>query len=332
MSHESAAGILDVPALIDARPIGAAQVLTFLLCFLVVLLDGFDTAAIGYIAPSLMTEWGVGRAALAPVLSAALFGLAMGALAAGPLADRYGRKAVLVAAVVELGLACLASAFEADLPQLAALRFLTGLGLGAAIPNAVTLTSEYGPVRRRALLTNMMFSGFPLGAALGGFLAAWMIPTLGWRSVLLLGGAAPLALAALLALLLPESVRYLVARGAAPARIHAVLRLIAPGTGPAAGYDLGAAAAGPGRPAGLRLVLSPAYRIGLVMLWAAYLMGIDRFGGIAGSFLVAELAGTSLPVTFALVAVPALLAAAAVATKRNARRGAAPARAAALGH
>ncbi|MGN7126832.1 MFS transporter [Methylorubrum thiocyanatum] len=147
MSRESAPGILDVPALIDARPIGAAQVLTFLPCFLVVLLDGINTAAIGYITPSLVTEWGVGRAALAPVLSAALFGLVMGALAAGPLADRYGRKAVLVAAVAELGLACLASTFAADLLQRAALRVLTGRGLGAAMPNAATLTSAYGPAR-----------------------------------------------------------------------------------------------------------------------------------------------------------------------------------------
>jgi AAHS family 4-hydroxybenzoate transporter-like MFS transporter len=452
MTRDATSATLDIPALIDARPVGRAQVLTFLLCFLVVLLDGFDTAAIGYIAPSLLTEWGVGRAALAPVLSAALFGLAAGALAAGPLADRYGRKAVLVAAVAELGVACLASAFAADLLQLSALRFLTGLGLGAAMPNAVTLTSEYGSARRRALLTNTMFSGFPLGAALGGFLAAWMIPALGWRSVLLLGGGAPLGLAVLLAWRLPESARYLVARKASPARIHAVLARIAPGTAPAAGYRLGEAAAGAGAPGGLRLVLSPAYRAGSIMLWTAYfcglvifyalinwmpilfreagidpreaaliaalfplggfgaialgalmdrfdadvmvaagfaltalavasigqaigqvallvpavlvagtlmntaqsslpalaagfyptggratgvawMMGIGRFGGIAGSFLVAELAGTSLPATFAVIAAPAVLAAVAVAAKRLARGGVGkPDAAAVLGH
>ena len=92
------------------------------------------------------------------------------------------------------------------------LRFLTGLGLGAAMPNAVTLMSEYCPDRLRATLTNAMFCGFPLGAAFGGFLAAWMIPQFGWRSVLMLGGVAPLVLAAAMLLLLPESVRFMVAR------------------------------------------------------------------------------------------------------------------------
>src|SRR6185295_6431023 len=178
----------------------------FGLCFLIVLADGFDTAAIGFIAPSLLKEWGIDKPALKGVLSAALFGLAAGALSSGPLADWLGRKKLLVAAVLVFALACLASAFSRSLDQLTALRFVTGLGLGAAMPNAVTLMSEYCPARVRATLTNAMFCGFPLGAAFGGFLAAWMIPQWGWRSVLQLGGVTPLALALLLIALLPESV------------------------------------------------------------------------------------------------------------------------------
>jgi AAHS family 4-hydroxybenzoate transporter-like MFS transporter len=99
------------------------------------------------------------------------------------------------------------------------------------MPNAVTLTSEYCPEARRATLTNAMFCGFPLGAAFGGFLAAWMIPHFGWRSVLLLGGAVPRLLALLLLLLLPESVRYMVAKGAPAARVRAVMRWIGPAAG-----------------------------------------------------------------------------------------------------
>src|ERR1700741_3045150 len=181
----------------------------FWLCFLVVLLDGFDTAAIGYIAPSLITEWGLERPALAPVRSAALFGLAAGALSSGPLADRLGRKAVLMGSVLIMGAACLMSAFAGSLDQLVVWRFITGVGLGAAMPNAVTLMSEYCPDGRRATLTNAMFCGFPLGAAFGGFLAAWMIPLWGWRGVLVLGGITPAVLAALMLTVLPESVRYM---------------------------------------------------------------------------------------------------------------------------
>src|SRR3954447_21369230 len=202
---------IDVQTFLNEHPFSGYQWVIFALCFWIVLLDGFDTAAIGYIAPSLITEWSVERPALAPVLSAALFGLAFGALSAGPLDDRFGRKAVLVVSVLVFGTACLASAFSGGLTQLVIWRFLTGLGLGAAMPNAVTLMIEYCPDQRRATLTNTMFCGFPLGAALGGFLAAWMIPLWGWRSVFLLGGLAPLVLTVLMLAILPESVRYMVA-------------------------------------------------------------------------------------------------------------------------
>src|ERR687885_198963 len=212
--------IVDVQVFLNRHPFSGYQWLIFALCFWVVLLDGFDTAAIGYIAPSLLAEWGVERAALAPVLSAALFGLAFGALAAGPLADRVGRKAVLAGSVLLMGVACLLSASSGTLNQLVIWRFTTGLGLGAAMPNAVTLMSEYCPDSRRATLTNAMFCGFPLGAAFGGFIAAWMIPLWGWRSVLVLGGTVPLVVALLL-LLLPESVRYMVAENYPAERIRA---------------------------------------------------------------------------------------------------------------
>ncbi|HYZ34679.1 MAG TPA: MFS transporter [Crenalkalicoccus sp.] len=269
---------LDVQAFLNAHPFSAFQWRVFALCFCVVLLDGFDTAAIGYIAPSLVAEWGVPRPALAPVLSAALFGLAFGALAAGPLADRLGRKTVLTGSVALIGAACLASAFAGSLDQLVVWRFVTGLGLGAAMPNAVTLMSEYCPEGRRATLTNAMFCGFPLGAACGGFLAAWMIPHWGWRSVLLLGGVVPLTLAVLLLALMPESVRYMVAKGQPAERIRRVLRRISPTAAEASAFTL----AEPVPPAearrtGLGLVLSRDYLLGSVMLWLAYFMGLVIF-------------------------------------------------------
>ena len=269
------ARLLDVQAFLDTHPFSGFQWRVFALCFCVVLLDGFDTAAIGYIAPSLMAEWGVGRADLAPVLSAALFGLAFGALAAGLLADRFGRKRVLVGSVGVIGAACLASAFAGSLGALVAWRFATGLGLGAAMPNAVTLMSQYRPTARRATLTNAGPSGFPLGAACGGFLAAWMIPAWGWRSVLLLGGVAPLVLALLLVLLLPELVRYMVAKLHPAERIRAVLRRIGPEAAAAADFTLAEAA--PTQGAGINLVLSRSYLLGSAMLWLAYFMGLVIF-------------------------------------------------------
>ncbi|MDJ0391506.1 aromatic acid/H+ symport family MFS transporter [Roseomonas sp. E05] len=268
---------LDVQDFLNEHPFSPLQWTLFALCFFIVLLDGFDTAAIGYIAPSLITEWGVSRPALAPVLSAALFGLAAGALCSGPLADRAGRKAVLVAAVAVFGVACLASAFAGSLDQLVIWRFITGIGLGAAMPNAVTLTSEYCPEGRRAILVNAMFCGFPLGAAFGGFLAAWMIPQWGWRSVLLLGGVAPLALTLLLILLLPESVRYMIARGQPAERIRRVLQRISATATTATRFTLGEGVPAAGARSGAGVVLSRPYAVGSVMLWVAYFMGLVIF-------------------------------------------------------
>jgi AAHS family 4-hydroxybenzoate transporter-like MFS transporter len=268
---------VDVQALLNDHRFSRFQWMIFGLCFLIVLADGFDTAAIGFIAPSLLKEWGVARPALGPVLSAALFGLAAGALSSGPLADWLGRKKLLVAAVFVFGVACLASSFSQSLGQLTALRFLTGLGLGAAMPNAVTLMSEYCPDRLRATLTNAMFCGFPLGAAFGGFLAAWMIPQFGWRSVLELGGIAPLVLAVAMLLLLPESVRFMVARAQPVERVRAVLSRISASAAAAPSFRLSEDRPSVSGKTGIALVLSPQYLVGSVMLWVAYFMGLVIF-------------------------------------------------------
>jgi len=269
---------VDVQRLIDDHPLSGWQWVVFALCFFIVLLDGFDTAAIGYIAPSLIKDWGVSKPALAPVLSAALFGLAAGALASGPIADRLGRRRVLTATVLLFGVATLASAFATNLTELTVLRFITGLGLGAAMPSAVTLMSEYSPTSRRATLTNLMFCGFPLGAAFGGFLAAWMIPQWGWQSVLVLGGAVPLLLTVALALWLPESVRFMVTRRQPIARIRqALARIAGAQVNSIDRFTLSETRVVTNERGGIAQVLARPYRLGTLMLWLAYFMGLVIF-------------------------------------------------------
>src|SRR5260370_5550704 len=194
---------IDVERFIDARGLSHVQVMLLVLCFLVVALDGFDTIAIGCIAPAIRTEWGATPAQLAPLFGAGLFGLMIGAFAFGPLADRLGRRAILAFTVLFFGVASLASAFAPSIGMLILLRFVTGLGLGGALPNAVTLTSEYCPEGRRSSLVMFMICGFPLGSALGGVAAAQLIAEYGWRSVLVLGGILPLLLAPALWVILP---------------------------------------------------------------------------------------------------------------------------------
>lgn len=159
---------VEVQDFIDQNPLSRSQKLIMWLCFIIVAIDGFDTAAVGFIAPALKAEWALQAADLAPLFGAGLFGLMAGALLFGPLADKFGRKPILVGSVILFGLASLISAFTTDLDSLVIWRFITGLGLGGAMPNAITLTSEYSPTKRRSSLVTLMFCGFTIGSALGG--------------------------------------------------------------------------------------------------------------------------------------------------------------------
>jgi MFS transporter, AAHS family, 4-hydroxybenzoate transporter len=271
---------VDVRAFINEQPFSGYQWLVFAMCFVIVLMDGFDTAAIGFIAPSLLGEWHLSKAALAPVLSAALFGLACGALLSGPVSDRWGRRMVLIGSVALFGVACLGSAHAASLTELTTLRFITGVGLGAAMPNAVTLMSEFCPDQRRSTIVNLMFCGFPLGAAFGGFLAAWMIPQFGWRSVLHFGGAVPLLLTVLLVLRLPESIRYMVARQQPVERIRKVLVHVSPAAHSARGFVMQESGNQAPGSSGIRIVLSRSFVLGSALLWLCYFMGLVIFYGL----------------------------------------------------
>jgi MFS transporter, AAHS family, 4-hydroxybenzoate transporter len=219
----SSAKNIDIKSFIDERPISAYQWLLVALCFLVVTADGMDVAIMGFVAPSIIADWHISRPAFGLVMSAAPIGLVIGALAAGPASDRIGRKGVLITSVFLFGVFTIATAFTNSPASMAFLRVLTGIGLGAAMPNTTTLLSEYAPQRKRALLITIMFTGFNLGSALIGFVAGWLIPTHGWRSVLMFGGGLPLVLIPLQIWLLPESARLLAVRGATSQRIGKVL-------------------------------------------------------------------------------------------------------------
>lgn len=214
---------------------GAPQLRLLLTCAAVLFADGFDTQAIGYVAPAIAREWGLARGALGPVFSASLVGLMLGALVFGPLADRVGRKRIIVVSTAVFGLGTLATLLARDVDGLLAIRFLTGLGLGGAMPNAVAVTAEFSPHRRRATMVMTMFCGFSIGAAMGGLIAAVLIPAFGWRSVFLVGGVAPLLLAPVLAAVLPESVRFLVLSGRADGTIAGIVRRMFPGVSLAPG-------------------------------------------------------------------------------------------------
>lgn len=179
------------------------------LCFLVMVADNYDNTAISFVMPRLIRDWHIDKLTASYVFTAGLFGLMVGSILFGWLGDLVGRKTMIIAGLIEFGLATLAATMAQNAEQLMVLRFLAGLGIGGAVPNGVALTNEFSPRRLRVFVVAAIFAGYTLGGSGGGFVAAWLMPTHGWPVVFLIGGILPLALAAILAVWLPESIRYL---------------------------------------------------------------------------------------------------------------------------
>jgi MFS transporter, AAHS family, 4-hydroxybenzoate transporter len=216
----------DVPAFINARPIGAIQYGIVILCGLVMFLDGFDTQAISYMAPMIAREWELPREVLGPIFSSALAGLMVGYLALSPLSDQLGHRRLILVSTVTFGLLTLITVFASNVTELIALRFLTGIALGGAIPSTVALTTEYLPKRLRATFVLAIYCGFSLGFVAAGGAAAALIPVWGWRSMLWVGAVVPLALAVFVFFFLPESLDFMVRTKAASQNIWRTIRSI----------------------------------------------------------------------------------------------------------
>jgi MFS transporter, AAHS family, 4-hydroxybenzoate transporter len=227
---------LDVQEFLDRQPFHSFHLRLSVLCALAVLMDGFDAQVMGFVAPSLLEQWHITRLALGPVLSSGLVGMLVGALLFGPLGDRVGRKPILVFCTLWFGVCSLLTARVNSVEAMLWLRLLTGFGLGGAMPNATALTAEYMPRRSRATGVMLMFFGFSMGAAIGGFVAAGLISRYGWQAVFVVGGLLPLATAVALVVALPESIRFLLAKGGEEQRVASLLRKVAPDAPAAAGY------------------------------------------------------------------------------------------------
>lgn len=224
------AAAINIGHYIDDRPLSAFQIRVIVLCALVVGFDGFDSQALGFVAPALSKDLHLAAGALGPVFGASLFGVMVGSLLFGALADYLGRKWLVIAGVLVFALGSLATSQASGISDLMVLRFLTGLGLGGVLPNTIALTSEYSPQRRRTLLVMLMFMTVSVGSAIGGAVAARLISAYGWQIIFIIGGILPLVLCPVLIVWLPESLSLLALDERRSSRIRALLVRMDPST------------------------------------------------------------------------------------------------------
>jgi MFS transporter, AAHS family, 4-hydroxybenzoate transporter len=208
-ADRGATGPVDVATVIDESRFSPYQKLVVGATALLIILDGADNQLLPNAIPAMMREWDLPRAAFADASAAAPVGMILGGLLGGIVGDRIGRRAALFASVISFAVLTLLIGFVASLGALTVVRFLAGLGLGGAMPNAAALAAEFVPGRHRPLAITLTIVCIPLGGFLAGAVAAQVVPAYGWRALFVGGGMISIAFAAALFRVTPESPRYL---------------------------------------------------------------------------------------------------------------------------
>ncbi len=220
---------LDITRFIDERKMNWFNAKVVILCFFIILFDGYDIGAIAYAGPSLVRLWHISSmAALGTAFSAGLIGILFGSPVLGWIGDHYGRITALVVSCLVIGVFSLLTMAATGLTSLIVYRFITGIGIGGMLPNVIALNAEFAPRRARATMVIVMFTGITFGGAVPGPVAAWLVPTYGWQVLFLIGGVAPLIMAIISLLWLPESLKFLVVKADRHDKVERMLRAMTP--------------------------------------------------------------------------------------------------------
>jgi AAHS family 4-hydroxybenzoate transporter-like MFS transporter len=220
--------VVQVSRLLDERGLSSFQIKLLIWSFFIVLIDGYDIAAIAFAAPSLAKEWALKPGSLGPVFSASLIGILFGSAIFGWVGDRYGRKAALIGSNLLFGIFTFAAAYSTNLDQMFWLRLLAGLGIGGVIPNAVAINAESAPRKLRATLAIIAVSCVPLGGAVPGFVTAVFVPQYGWQILFLIGGIVPIIIAVAAMLGLPESIKFMALHEGQRRKMESTIKAIRP--------------------------------------------------------------------------------------------------------
>ena len=206
---QPAARTINIGELLENSQIGPLHIRVFALCMISLIMDGFDVQMMGYVGPALVRDWKINGSQLGPVFAAANFGVLIGALLLSMLADKIGRRPVLVGATLWFSAMTILTGYAQNMEQLLWLRFIGGIPMGCIIPNATALIGEFSPKGRKVTLMMCITVGFTGGAMLAGAVSLWLIPAFGWRSMFAFGGVIPLVIGVLMAWGLPESLQFL---------------------------------------------------------------------------------------------------------------------------
>jgi AAHS family 4-hydroxybenzoate transporter-like MFS transporter len=220
---------ITVSEVLDQLPLSRLQIWTLTFCTIVAIFVGVDGQSIGFLAPAIAGSMNIDVKTFAPVFSVALFGLMIGALAVGPIADIWGRKWPLVGATILFAVCSALTPIATSFDQLLVFRFLTGIGLGGAMPHVVSLANEFSPKRFATISVTLLACGIPFGTFLAGMAATVMVPMWGWQSIFYMGALLPIALSLAMIALLPESVRFLILRSPNRTRVSNMMEKISNG-------------------------------------------------------------------------------------------------------
>lgn len=260
-----------VDELIDRQALGARGYAMIGLLMLALVCDGFDLQLVGVAAPWLAEDWKLRPADfVGQVQSANLLGMMIGAIFLGGIGDKLGRKRLIVGGTLLYGLATLACLLTSNPMELGIVRFLTGLGLGGVLPNVIALSAEMSPRPRRAMLTSVVIIGMSLGSGIPGVVAAALVPAYGWQSLFVVGGLVPIVIAVLIALLLPESLLFLTARGRNRGQVERRVRAMEPGLELSPQTTFALREKGGDGKGSFRELFAPGLRVTTPMLWIMF--------------------------------------------------------------
>lgn len=260
---------------IDSIPFSRYQLLVISLCVLVSTVDAIDMMVMGLVAPALRESWSLSHEQITPILSSSVFGSLLGAILGGPCADRFGRRRVLLVSLCSFGILTVFCAVAPSTSWLVVLRFVAGLGMGAAVPTSATLIAEYAPQSRRSIAVNAQTIGFSIGAAISGILASWVIPSAGWKAMLLIVGLFPLVVAVLVFAFLSESLEFMLVKERDEIKINKLLKKLGVVSSELGSKLLGDVGDRKGRSStGPKVLVQREFLSTTIVLWLLYFFGL----------------------------------------------------------